>query len=278
VLRPARKSSSYRDVPARVPRPPYISGDTTQSALDTQGLIERVRRASQLAARTLAHTAAFVAPGVTTNALDAAAHEFLCDHGAYPSPLGYRGFPKSICTSKNEVICHGIPDDVELAAGDIVNIDVTAYLDGVHGDTSATFAVGEIDDESRLLLERTREALVRGVGAVVPGRPLRVIGTVIEAFANRFDYGVVRDFTGHGIGQDFHTGLIVPHYDDPELEVVMQPGMVFTIEPMLTLGTIDYDLAADGWTVTTADNKRSAQFEHTVAVTDTGVDLLSALP
>jgi methionyl aminopeptidase len=278
VLRPARKSSSYRDVPARVPRPPYISGDTTQSALDTQGLIERVRRASQLAASTLAHTAAFVAPGVTTNALDAAAHEFLCDHGAYPSPLGYRGFPKSICTSKNEVICHGIPDDVELAAGDIVNIDVTAYLDGVHGDTSATFAVGEIDDESRLLLERTREALVRGVGAVVPGRPLRVIGTVIEAFANRFDYGVVRDFTGHGIGQDFHTGLIVPHYDDPKLDVMMHSGMVFTIEPMLTLGTIEYDLSADGWTVTTADNKRSAQFEHTVAVTDTCVDVLSALP
>jgi methionyl aminopeptidase len=261
-----------------VPLPPYISGDTTQSAFDTQELIERVRAASQLAARALAHTAALVAPGVTTNALDAAAHEFLCDHGAYPSPLGYRGFPKSICTSKNEVICHGIPDDVELAAGDIVNIDVTAYLDGVHGDTSATFAVSEIDDESRLLLERTREALARGVGAVSPGRPLRVIGTVIEAFANRFGYGVVRDFTGHGIGQDFHTGLIVPHYDDPELEVVMQPGMVFTIEPMLTLGTLDYDLAADGWTVTTADKKRSAQFEHTVAVTDTGVDLLSALP
>jgi methionyl aminopeptidase len=278
VLRPARKPSSYRDVPARVPRPPYISGDTTQSALDAQELIERVRRASQLAARALAHTAALVAPGVTTNALDVAAHEFLCDHGAYPSPLGYRGFPKSICTSKNEVICHGIPDDVELAARDIVNIDVTAYLDGVHGDTSATFAVGEIDDESRLLLERTREALVRGVGAVGPGRPLRVIGTVIEAFANRFGYGVVRDFTGHGIGQDFHTGLIVPHYDDPELDVVMQPGMVFTIEPMLTLGTIEYDLSADGWTVTTADKKRSAQFEHTVAVTETGVDVLSALP
>jgi methionyl aminopeptidase len=278
VLRPARKPASYRDVPARVPRPPYISGDTTQSALNPQELIERVRRASQLAARALAHTAALVAPGVTTNALDSAAHEFLCDHGAYPSPLGYRGFPKSICTSKNEVICHGIPDDVELAKGDIVNIDVTAYLDGVHGDTSATFAVGKIDDESRLLLERTREALIRGVSAVAPGRPLRVIGTVIEAFANRFGYGVVRDFTGHGIGHYFHTGLIVPHYDDPELDVVMQPGMVFTIEPMLTLGTIEYELAADGWTVTTADNKRSAQFEHTIAVTDTGVDVLSALP
>jgi methionyl aminopeptidase len=261
-----------------VPRPPYISGDTSQSALNPQELIERVRRASQLAARALAHTAALVAPGVTTNALDAAAHDFLCDYGAYPSPLGYRGFPKSICTSKNEVICHGIPDDIELAEGDIVNIDVTAYLDGVHGDTSATFAAGEIDDESRLLLERTREALVRGVGAVAPGRSLRVIGTVIEAFANRFGYGVVRDFTGHGIGQDFHTGLIVPHYDDPDLDVVMQLGMVFTIEPMLTLGTIEYELAADGWTVTTADNKRSAQFEHTVAVTDTGVDVLSALP
>jgi methionyl aminopeptidase len=191
--------------------------------------------------------------------------------------LGYRGFPKSICTSKNEVICHGIPDDVELTEGEIVNIDVTAYLDGVHGDTSATYPVGEIDEESRLLIERTQEALARGVEAVAPGRPLNAVGRVTEAFANRFEYGVVRDFTGHGIGQEFHTGLIVPHYDDPELDVIMQPGMVFTIEPMLTLGTVDYDLAADGWTVTTADNRRTAQFEHTVAVTDTGVDVLSAL-
>jgi len=278
VLRQSKQVSSYRDVPAHVPRPPYIGGAKPQPNLETPELVERVRAASRLAAKALVHTASLVAPGVTTNYLDAAAHEFLCDHGAYPSPLGYRGLPKSICTSKNDVICHGIPDNVALLEGDIINVDITAYINRVHGDTRATYPVGEIDEESRLLLERTQEALARGVEAVAPGRPLNAVGRVIEAFANRFEYGVVRDFTGHGIGQEFHTGLIVPHYDDPDLDVIMQPGMVFTIEPMLTLGAIDYDLGADGWTVTTADNLRTAQFEHTVAVTDTGVDVLSALP
>lgn len=223
------------------------------------------------------HTARFIEPGITTNELDATAHEYLCDHGAYPSPLGYRKFPKSICTSKNEVICHGIPDDLPLTDGDIVNLDVTAYLDGVHGDTSATFPVGVVDESSQLLMDRTQEALRRGIAVVAPGRELNAIGRVIEAYANRFGYGVVRDFTGHGIGRDFHTGLVVPHYDDPDLDVIMKPGMVFTIEPMLTAGSIDYDVWPDGWTVVTRDGGRSAQFEHTVVVTDSGVDVLSEM-
>lgn len=295
MLRDSKSGPNYRPVPEFITRPDYVGRLSPRSASrrpasDSQAprtpdrhhsvdleTVELIRGASQLAARALAHTAALVAPGVTTDQLDAAAHDFLCDHGAYPSPLGYRRYPKSICTSKNEVICHGIPDNEALVEGDIVNIDVTAYIGGVHGDTSATFGVGKIDEASQLLIERTREALTRAIAVVAPGRELNTIGRVIEAFAKRFDYGVVRDFTGHGIGCDFHTGLIVPHYDDPDLSVTLRPGMVFTIEPMLTMGSIDYEIWPDGWTVVTADRSRSAQFEHTVAVTQSGVDVLSEL-
>ena len=163
-----------------------------------------------------------MAPGVTTDELDRIGHEFLCDHGAYPSTLGYPGsgrvppYTKSLCTSVNEVICHGIPDTTVLEDGDIVNVDITAFIDGVHGDTDATYLVGDVDEESRLLVERTHEAtLMRAIKAVAPGRQINVIGRVIEAYARRFDYGVVRDFTGHGIGTAFHSGLVIPHYDDP---------------------------------------------------------------
>jgi len=180
-----------------------------------------------------------------------------------------------MCTSLNEVICHGIPDSTVISDGDIVNIDITAYLDGVHGDTNATFLAGDVDEESRLLVERTRTATMRAIKAVAPGRSLSVVGRVIEAYARRFNLGVVRDFTGHGIGSDFHSGLVVPHYDDPELEVTLEPGMTFTIEPMLTLGSIDYQIWEDGWTVVTTDRRRTAQFEHTVAVTETGVEILT---
>ena len=234
-----------------------------------------MRAAGQLAAQALAEVGRHVAPGVVTNELDRIGHEFLCDHGAYPSPLGYKGFPKSLCTSINEVICHGIPDSTMLRDGDIVNVDVTAYLNGVHGDTSAMFEVGEVDEESRLLVERTRQALMRGIRAVAPGRQINVIGRVIESYAKRFGYGVVREFTGHGIGTAFHSGLVIPHYDDPEATTVMEPGMTFTIEPMLTLGTCDYWVWDDEWTVVTKDGKRSAQFEHTVLVTHSGVDILT---
>ena len=229
----------------------------------------------------MVEVARHIQPGVTTDELDRVGHEFLCDHGAYPSTLGYPGsgrgpaFPKSLCTSVNEVICHGIPDSTVLQDGDIVNIDITAFRDGVHGDTDATYLVGDVDEESRLLVERTRAAMLRGVHAVEPGRTLNVIGRVIESYARRFGYGVVRDITGHGIGTAFHSGLVVPHYDDPAATTVLEPGMTFTIEPMLNLGTHEWRMWDDGWTVLTRDGRRSAQFEHTVLVTDSGVEILT---
>jgi methionyl aminopeptidase len=212
---------------------------------------------------------------VTTDEIDRVVHEFLLDHNAYPSTLGYKGFPKSCCTSLNEVICHGIPDSTVLEDGDIINVDVTAYLNGVHGDTDATFCVGEVSEEARLLVERTHEAMMRGIRAVAPGRPINAIGRVIEAYARRFGYGVVRDFTGHGIGETFHSGLYVPHYDNPRLDTVMEPGMTFTIEPMITLGTYEYEIWKDNWTVVTKDRKWTAQFEHTLVVTEDGFEILT---
>ena len=234
-----------------------------------------MRVAGRIAAQALQAAGAVVVPGVTTDEVDRVGHEFLCDHGAYPSTLGYKGFPKSLCTSVNECICHGIPDSRRLENGDICNVDITAYVDGVHGDTNATFLVGEVDEESRLLVERTEESLRRAIKAVKPGREVNVIGRVIESYAKRFGYGVVTDFTGHGISTAFHSGLVIPHYDDPRFDTVMQVGMTFTIEPMLTLGTVEWDLWDDGWTVVTKDQSRSAQFEHTLVVTDTGAEILT---
>ena len=274
-----------RDVSARIPRPDYVgrprAGRDGAAEVKDAETIERMRVAGRLAAQAMAQVARHIQSGVTTDDLDRVGHEFLCDHGAYPSTLGYPGsgrgpaFPKSLCTSVNEVICHGIPDSTVLRNGDIVNIDITAYLNGVHGDTDATYLVGEVDDESRLLVERTREAMLRGVRAVAPGRALNAIGRVIESYARRFGYGVVRDFTGHGIGTAFHSGLVVPHYDDPAATTVLEPGMTFTIEPMLNLGSHEWRMWDDGWTVVTLDGSRSAQFEHTVLVTDTGVEILT---
>ena len=164
-----------------------------------------------------------------------------------------------MCSSVNDVICHGIPDDRPLADGDIVNVDITAFIGGVHGDTNATFLAGDVDEESRLLVERTHEATMRGIGAALPGRQINVIGRVIEKYANRFGYGVVRDYTGHGVGEAFHSGLVIPHYDSaPRYDDVMVPGMVFTIEPMLTLGGVDWDMWDDGWTAVTADHAEEA--------------------
>jgi len=237
--------------------------------------IERMRIAGRIAGQALAEVGRAIAPGMTTDELDRIGHEFLLDHGAYPSTLGYRGFPKSLCASLNEVICHGIPDSTVLEEGDICNIDITAFIGGVHGDTNATFLVGEVSEEARLLVERTHEATMRAIKAVAPGRPINVIGRVIESYAKRFDYGVVRDFTGHGIGTAFHSGLVIPHYDDARYDTIMEPGMTFTIEPMITLGTHDYEIWEDGWTVVTRDRRLTAQFEHTILVTDTGSDILT---
>jgi methionyl aminopeptidase len=277
TLQPGRISPA-RAVPASITRPEYVGRrypKTGEPEVKDASTIERMRVASRIAAQALAEVGRNVVPGVTTDELDRIGHEFLIARGAYPSTLGYRGYPKSLCTSLNEVICHGIPDDTVIADGDIVNIDITAYIDGVHGDTNATFLAGHVDEESRLLVERTREALMRAIRAVAPGRPFNVIGRVIESYARRFGYGVVRDFTGHGIGTTFHSGLVVPHFDDPDADIPIETGMTFTIEPMLTLGTINYEIWPDGWTVLTADGKRTAQFEHTLLVTDDGYEILT---
>jgi methionyl aminopeptidase len=271
--------SPRRPVPASIARPEYVdrpapapfTGDEVKDA----ETIERIRNACRLAARARDLVGEHVAPGVTTDDLDRVGHVFLCDHGAYPSTLGYKGFPKSLCTSVNEVVCHGIPDARVIEDGDIVNIDITAYLDGVHGDTNATFLAGDVVAETRLLVERTREALQRAITAVKPGRRVNVIGRVIEAYAKRFGYGVVREFTGHGIGTSFHSGLIIPHYDDPRFDDEIRPGMTFTIEPMLNLGTHEWVMWDDGWTVVTADGRPSAQFEHTLLVTNEGAEILT---
>jgi methionyl aminopeptidase len=216
-----------------------------------------------------------VVPGVTTDDLDRIGHEFLIGSGAYPSTLGYKGYRKSLCTSVNEVICHGIPDDRPLADGDIVKVDITAFVNGVHGDTCATFFAGTPAPEVHDLGERTKVAMMRGINAIRPGRPVSVIGRVIESYAKRFGYGVVRDYTGHGVGPSFHTKPAILHYDEPRATTIMEPGMTFTVEPMLTLGGYDWYAWDDDWTILTKDGSWVAQWEHTVVVTDEGADILT---
>ena len=271
--------SPRRSVPASIARPEYVDrpAPTPFEGSDVQSTetIEAMRIAGRIAADALAEIGRNVRPGISTDELDRIGHEFLVDHGAYPSTLGYRGYPKSLCSSLNEVICHGIPDSTELVDGDICNIDITAFIGGVHGDTNATFLAGDVREEARLLVERTHEATMRAIRAVRPGRPLSVVGRVIESYAKRFDYGVVRDFTGHGISTSFHSGLIVPHYDDPQIDVELREGMTFTIEPMLTLGTYEHEMWDDGWTAVTRDRRWTAQFEHTIVVTPDGAEILT---
>jgi len=271
--------SPRREVPASIPRPEYVDRPApapfTGSEVKDDETIAKMRAACRLAAQARELVGSHVAPGVTTDELDRVGHEFLCDHGAYPSTLGYKGFPKSLCSSVNEVICHGIPDARVVEDGDIVNIDITAFLDGVHGDTNATFLAGDVEPETRALVEHTHEALDRAIKAVRPGRRVSVIGRVIESYARRFGYGVVREFTGHGIGTSFHSGLIIPHYDEPRFDDEILPGMTFTIEPMLNLGTHEWVMWDDGWTVVTRDGRPSAQFEHTLLVTADGAEVLT---
>lgn len=271
--------SPLRQVPTSIPRPEYVGrpapaqhvgGDRYEEAI-----IQKIRKASKIAAQALQVVLSAAKPGMTTDQLDVIGHEFLVSQGAYPSTLGYRGFPKSLCTSVNEVICHGIPDETILEEGDIVNVDISAFVDGVHGDTNGTVAIGAVSDEVANLIERTREAMRRGIQAAVPGREVNIIGKAIESYAKRFGYGVVRDFTGHGVGTSFHTGLIIPHYDEPRYNTLIEPGMVFTVEPMITLGTHEWEIWQDGWTVTTADKSLTAQFEHTILITDDGPEILT---
>ena len=268
-----------RTVPADIPRPDYAeTGQPVrwpEPRVKSTDVIERMRTACRAAAEVLDIGGAVVAPGVTTDEIDAVVHQAYIDRGGFPSTLNYRGYPKSLCTSVNEVICHGIPDDRALRDGDIVNLDVTIFLDGVHGDTNATYFVGGVDDASRRLVDVTRECLDQGIAAVVPGQPFSDIGRAIETHATTHGYEVVRAFVGHGIGEQFHTDLQIPHYYEPRLTTVMEPGMVFTIEPMISIGTGLHRIWDDDWTAVTADGSRTAQFEHTVLVTDEGVEVLT---
>lgn len=272
--------SKALSVPTTIERPEYVGKMAPAEWLGghtkTPEQVEKIRAAGTIAARAIALVGENAKPGVTTDELDKIAHEYIISEGAYPSTLGYRGFPKSCCTSLNEVICHGIPDDTVLRDGDILNVDITAYKNGFHGDSNVTFLIGEVSEEISQLVDRTRQSLERAIAAVMPGRPINVIGRTIESFAKRFNYGVVRDFTGHGIGEAFHSGLVIPHFDAaPNYSNTMEVGMVFTIEPMLTLGTYEWDLWKDNWTVTTKDKSISAQFEHTLVVTDSGAEILT---
>ena len=272
--------SAMRQVPARIPRPEYVGRPAPAQHLAgdvySPEEIALIRESGRIAAQAIAAVGEAVRPGITTEELDEIGHAFLLEHDAYPSTLGYRGYPKSLCSSVNEVVCHGIPDDTVLEDGDIVNIDITAYKNGFHGDANQTFVVGAASEEVALLVERTRESLSRGIKAVAPGRQVNVIGRAIESYAKRFGYGVVRDFTGHGVGAAFHSGLIIPHYDSaPVYDDVMEVGMVFTIEPMLTLGTHEWDMWEDDWTVVTRDRSITAQFEHTIVVTERGAEILT---
>jgi methionyl aminopeptidase len=272
--------SKALSVPSNIVKPEYVGkkapAEWTGGHVKTAEQIEKIRTAGKLAAQAIELAGSSIQVGMSTNELDVIVHDFLISNGAYPSTLGYRGFPKSCCTSVNEIICHGIPDDLEIQDGDIVNIDVTAYLDGFHGDSNQTFKVGNVSEEVSLLVDRTKESLERAIASVMPGRPINVIGRTIESYAKRFGYGVVRDFTGHGIGEAFHSGLVIPHYDAaPLYSNTMEVGMVFTIEPMLTLGTHKWDMWPDGWTVATKDKSITAQFEHTLVVTESGAQILT---
>jgi methionyl aminopeptidase len=273
--------SPERPVPAAIPRPAYVGKQRPErydgSHVQTPETIAKMAVAGRIAAQALAAGAAIIAPGVSTDEIDAVIHDFMIENGAYPSTLGYRGFPKACCTSVNEVVCHGIPDARPLADGDLLKIDVTAFVDGVHGDNCATYPVGNVDPESRLLTERTKEAMERGIRAVRPGREINVIGRVIQSYAKRFGYGVVRDYTGHGVHSAFHSGLVIPHYDQPAYDELMEVGMTFTIEPMLTLGDYRSHVWDDGWTVVTNDGSRAAQFEQTLLVTEEGAKILTVI-
>jgi methionyl aminopeptidase len=238
-----------------------------------------MRKAGRLAAEVLDFITPEVKPGVTTDALDRLCHGFIIDHGAIPAPLNYRGFPRSICTSINHVVCHGIPGERKLDEGDIVNIDITVILDGWHGDTSRMFLVGDkVPLKARRLVEVTWEAMMRGIAVVRPGVRVGAIGNAIQTFAEEHRFSVVRDFCGHGVGRIFHDAPSILHFGRPEDGPELRPGMFFTVEPMINAGRWEVKILSDGWTAVTKDRSLSAQFEHTVGVTEDGHEILTLSP
>jgi methionyl aminopeptidase len=253
-------------------------GDSRRITIHAPGDFEGMRRAGRLAAETLDMITEHVRPGVTTGELDRLCYEFILAHDAVPAPLGYRGFPKSICTSINHVVCHGIPGERVLADGDIVNIDVTVILDGWHGDTSRMYVAGTPSTKARLLLDVTYESLLRGIEVVKPGATLGDIGHAIQVFVERHRFSVVRDFCGHGIGRRFHEPPNVLHFGKPGEGPVLKPGMFFTIEPMVNAGRPEVKILDDGWTAVTRDRSLSAQFEHMIGVTEDGCEVFTYSP
>ena len=277
--------SDRRPVPPEIERPHYAehggTDDRDEPMVKDADTLERMRRTGRAAAEILRQVGEAIAPGVTTDELDELTHRLCIEAGGYPSPLNYGTdppFPKSVCTSVNEVICHGIPDSRPLRDGDIVNLDVTLFREGVHGDTNATWAVGTADPESLRLIRVTRECTQLGIEAVAPGRPVSDIGRAIQDHAEAAGFGVVRAFVGHGVGHEFHTPPEILHYFHPRADQRMEPGMTFTIEPMIAVGAWQQKLWSDGWTASTVDGKRTAQFEHTLVVTDDGAELLTLHP
>ena len=271
--------SPMRTVPSHIARPSYADSGLVERwdepTVKSDDVIERMRHAGRVASEVLRLSGEFLRPGITTDEVDEYTHNLFIERGAYPSTLNYHGYPKSLCTSANEVICHGIPDSRVIRDGDIMNLDVTGFIGGVHGDTNATFLIGEVSDEHRRLVRVTEECMWLGIEAVRPGRPLSDIGRAIEQHADAQGYGVVRAFIGHGIGEQFHTDIQVLHYYDSRATTVMRPGMVFTIEPMITLGSWQHRMWDDGWTAVTSDGRWTAQFEHTILVTDDGAEVLT---
>jgi methionyl aminopeptidase len=237
-----------------------------------------MRRAGRLAAATLDMIAPHVKPGVTTEALDRLCHDFILDHGAVPAPLGYRGFPKSICTSVNHVVCHGIPSPRRLEEGDILNIDVTVVLDGWHGDSSRMYVAGRPSVKAQRLMDVTHEAMMRGIAVIRPGATLGDLGHAIQSFVERQRFSVVREFCGHGLGRSFHEPPNVLHIGRPGEGVTLREGMLFTVEPMVNAGRPEVKILDDGWTAVTRDRSLSAQFEHTVGVTATGCEVFTLSP
>lgn len=279
LVQPGRISPA-QPVPEHIVKPDYATtgkpgGQRSRGLIKDADQLARMRVACRAARDILDEVITAIRPGIATEVLDQLTHAACIRRGGYPSPLNYHGFPKSVCTSVNEVICHGIPDSRQLVEGDIINLDVTIYLDGMHGDCSETVGVGQIDAASARLIELTRECLMLGIAAVKPGGAVRDVGRAIEAHAKRHNHSVVQAFVGHGIGELFHMDPQVPHYYDPNARTATLPGMTFTVEPMINQGTWQHKSWPDRWTAVTADLKRSAQHEHTILVTERGVEILT---
>ncbi|KAF7010701.1 hypothetical protein CFC21_025083 [Triticum aestivum] len=270
-------------VPGHIPRPPYVGSNkmpeiSSERQMQDKDTIVHMKAACELAARVLQNAGKLVKPSVTTDEIDKAVHKMIIDAGAYPSPLGYGGFPKSVCTSVNECMCHGIPDSRELKDGDIINIDVTVYLNGFHGDTSKTFFCGEVDEAAKRLVKVTEECMLRGISSCKHGVSFKKIGRRISEHAERNGFGVVEQFVGHGVGRVFHSQPIIYHQRN-NMPGQMVEGQTFTIEPILTMGSnsnsIECDMWEDGWTAVTTDGSLAAQFEHTILITRTGAEILT---